>query len=125
MRAVLVFLTDTVIPQVTIRQMPDVLVLDRMDIPRSLRRPQPGSLSERQFVGVDLHLHRSVICRIDERNQQLECVQIDNDPKALVKAVRAAGRVRRSRSRRRMAGTGWSMRCRRPGSRCIWRIRTG
>jgi transposase len=41
---------------------------------------------------VDLHLHRSVICRIDERGQQLDCVQIDNDPKALVKAVRAAGR---------------------------------
>jgi transposase len=41
---------------------------------------------------VDLHLHRSVICRIDERGRQLECVQIDNDPKALVKAVRPAGR---------------------------------
>jgi transposase len=50
------------------------------------------AISEKQFVGVDLHLHRSVICRIDSRGQQLECVQIDNDPKALVKAVRAAGR---------------------------------
>lgn len=49
-------------------------------------------ISEKQFVGVDLHLHRSVICRIDDRGQQLECVQIDNDPKALVKAVRAAGK---------------------------------
>ena len=37
-RAVLVFLTCTVIPQVTIRQMPDVLVLDRMDIPRIFKR---------------------------------------------------------------------------------------
>ncbi len=44
------------------------------------------AISEKQFVGVDLHLHRSVICRIDSRGQQLECVQIDNDPKALVKA---------------------------------------
>jgi hypothetical protein len=39
------------------------------------------AISEKQFVGVDLHLHRSVICRIDGRGQQLECVQIDNDPK--------------------------------------------
>lgn len=37
-RAVLVFLTATVIPQVTIKQMPDVLVLDRMDIPGAFRR---------------------------------------------------------------------------------------
>jgi transposase len=50
------------------------------------------AISEKQFVGVDLHLHRSVICRIDGRGEQLDCVQIDNDPKALVKAVRAAGR---------------------------------
>jgi len=49
-------------------------------------------ISEKQFVGVDLHLHRSVICRIDERGQQLDCVQIDNDPRALVHEVRKAGR---------------------------------
>ena len=49
-------------------------------------------ISEKQWVGVDLHLHRSVICRIDEQGRQLDCVQIDNDPKALVKAVRPAGR---------------------------------
>jgi transposase len=57
------------------------------------RRPAVSDgISSKQFVGVDLHLHRSVICRIDERGQQLEVVQIDNDPKALVKAVRPAGR---------------------------------
>jgi hypothetical protein len=38
-KAVLVILTGTVIPQVTIKQMPqDVLVLDRMDIPRIFKR---------------------------------------------------------------------------------------
>lgn len=37
-RAVLVFLTGTVLPQVTIKQMPDVLVLDRMDIPGVFKR---------------------------------------------------------------------------------------
>jgi transposase len=49
-------------------------------------------ISNKQFVGVDLHLHRSVICRIDERGQQLDCVQLDNDPTALVREVRKAGR---------------------------------
>lgn len=38
-RAVLVFLTGTVVPQVTIKQMPeDVLVLDRMDLPGAFKR---------------------------------------------------------------------------------------
>jgi transposase len=57
------------------------------------RRPAVSDgISEKQFVGVDLHLHRSVVCRINGRGQQLDCAQIDNDPKALVKAVRSAGR---------------------------------
>lgn len=38
-RTVLVFLTGTVLPQVTVKQMPtNVLVLDRMDIPRAFKR---------------------------------------------------------------------------------------
>ena len=38
-KAVLVLLTGTVIPQVTIKQMPDdLLVLDRMDVPRVFRK---------------------------------------------------------------------------------------
>jgi transposase len=49
-------------------------------------------ISDKQWVGIDLHLHRSVICRIDAAGKQLDCVQIDNDPKALVKEVRTAGR---------------------------------
>ncbi len=48
--------------------------------------------SSRQWVGVDLHLHRSVICRIDEQGRQLDCVRIDNDPRALVAEVLKAGR---------------------------------
>ena len=51
-----------------------------------------NAIAEKQFVGIDLHLHRSVIVRIDERGQQLDCVQIDNDPKTLVREVRKAGR---------------------------------
>ncbi len=48
--------------------------------------------SSKQWVGVDLHLHRSVIVRIDEQGRELECVRIDNDPKTLVAQVRKAGR---------------------------------
>ena len=51
-----------------------------------------NGISEEQWVGIDLHLHRSVISRIDGAGKQLDCVQIDNDPKALVKEVRKAGR---------------------------------
>ena len=46
----------------------------------------------RQFVGVDLHLHRSVIAIIDEQGNECGWVRIDNDPKALVREVRKAGR---------------------------------
>jgi transposase len=51
-----------------------------------------GIAAGRQFVGIDLHLHRSVIARIDDRGREVETVRIDNDPKVLVAEVRKAGR---------------------------------
>jgi hypothetical protein len=36
-----------------------------------------------QVVGIDLHLHRSVIARIDGQVTELGWVRIDNDPAAL------------------------------------------
>jgi transposase len=51
-----------------------------------------SSISERQWVGVDLHLHRSVIARIDASGEELGWVRIDNDPKVLVRECRRAGR---------------------------------
>ena len=45
----------------------------------------------RRFVGIDLHLHRSVIAGLDEVGEQLGWVRIDNDPKALVREVCKAG----------------------------------
>src|SRR3954468_11648041 len=45
-----------------------------------------------QVVGIDLHLYRSVIARIDERGEQLGWVRINNDPKVLVRECRKAGR---------------------------------
>jgi transposase len=50
-----------------------------------------GIAGKAQFVGVDLHLHRSVIVRIDNRGREVECVRIDNDPAALVREVGKAG----------------------------------
>jgi transposase len=44
-----------------------------------------------RFVGVDLHLHRSVIAGLDDAGEQFGWVRIDNDPKALVREVRRAG----------------------------------
>jgi transposase len=43
-------------------------------------------------VGIDLHLHRSVIGRIDDHGNELGWVRIDNDPKALRAECRKAGR---------------------------------
>jgi len=51
-----------------------------------------GTAVDRQFVGVDLHSRRSVICRIDAGGVELACRQIDNDAKTLVREVRRAGR---------------------------------
>jgi transposase len=46
----------------------------------------------RQFVAVDLHLHRSVIGRLDAEGNELGWVRIDNDPRSLVREVRKAGK---------------------------------
>lgn len=50
-----------------------------------------GIPAGRRFVGIDLHLHRSVIAGLDEGGNELGWVRIDNDPKALVREVRKAG----------------------------------
>ncbi len=50
-----------------------------------------GIARKKQFVGVDLHLHRSVIVRIDNRGRELECVRIDNSVSGLVAEVAKAG----------------------------------
>jgi transposase len=50
-----------------------------------------SSISEKRSVGIDLHLHRSVIAALDEQGKQLGWVRIDNDPKTLVAEVRKCG----------------------------------
>ena len=49
-------------------------------------------IADRQVVGIDLHLHRSVIARIDDQGNELGWVRIDNDPTALVAECRKVGR---------------------------------
>jgi transposase len=51
-----------------------------------------SSISGRKVVGVDLHLHRSVIAVIDEQGLEQGWVRIDNDPRVLVRECRKAGR---------------------------------
>lgn len=61
MRAVLVILTGTVIPQVTIKQMPeDVVVLDRMDVPGVFKRASQR-LTEEQVAAVYEQARRSTL----------------------------------------------------------------
>ena len=60
-RAVLVILTGTVVPQVTIKQMPeDVVVLDRMDVPGVFKRA-PKRLTEAQVTHVYEQARRSTL----------------------------------------------------------------
>ena len=45
----------------------------------------------KQFVGIDLHRHRSVIARQDAEGHQLAVTRITNDPVALAEQIRKAG----------------------------------
>jgi transposase len=45
----------------------------------------------RQYVGIDLHKHRSVIVTMDEAGKVSSTVRIDNDPVALAAEVAKAG----------------------------------
>jgi hypothetical protein len=46
---------------------------------------------ERQYVAIDLHLHRSLIVRENEAGEKVGVTRIDNDPLALAEALREAG----------------------------------
>jgi hypothetical protein len=62
-KAVLVILTGTVIPQVTIKQMPeDVLVLDRMDVPGVFKKA-PRRMTDQQVAQVYEQARRSPLWR--------------------------------------------------------------
>ena len=48
-------------------------------------------MSEREYVGIDLHRRRSVIVRVDQQGKHLSTVRVDNDPLEVMAAVGAAG----------------------------------
>jgi transposase len=48
-------------------------------------------VSERQYVGIDLHRRRSVIVRVDREGNHLSTVRVANDPLEVARAVEAAG----------------------------------
>ena len=48
-------------------------------------------MSEREYVGIDLHRRRSVIVRVDHEGKHLSTVRLPNDPVEVMAAVNAAG----------------------------------
>ena len=46
---------------------------------------------ERQYVAIDLHLHRSLIVTENAAGEEVSVVRIDNDPVALSLALAQAG----------------------------------
>jgi transposase len=48
-------------------------------------------VSERQYVGIDLHRRRSVIVRVDEQGRHLSTKRVVNDPAEVMAAVAEAG----------------------------------
>ena len=73
----------------------------------STRREAPMG---KEYVGIDLHRRRSVIYRMDEAGEKIDCVRIDNDPVWFAQEVEHGpqGQPRR-RSRPPTAGTGRSI----------------
>jgi hypothetical protein len=50
----------------------------------STRREAPMG---KEYVGIDLHRRRSVIYRMDEAGERIDCVRINNDPVWLAEEV--------------------------------------
>ena len=48
-------------------------------------------MSERQYVGIDLHRRRSVIVRVDQQGNHLGTKRVVNDPAEVMAAVAEAG----------------------------------
>jgi hypothetical protein len=58
-------------------------------------------IAGRQIVGIDLHLPRSVIARIDEHGHEPGWVRIDSDRKKLIAECRKANAMTHPRVRSR------------------------
>jgi hypothetical protein len=60
-------------------------------IPTAKEAPVSAAYDAKQFVGIDLHRRRSVICRTDQHGNVLEAVRISNDPQLLAQVMGRAG----------------------------------
>jgi hypothetical protein len=47
-------------------------------------------VSQKEYVGIDLHRRRSVIVRVNEQGEKLSALRLDNDPE-LAAAIAQAG----------------------------------
>jgi transposase len=67
-------------------------MLGLFTVPFRRRRPLVNEeYVGRQFVGIDLHRHRSVLVRMTESGERLGGVRINNDPYAFQWAMAEAG----------------------------------
>jgi transposase len=48
-------------------------------------------VSQRQYVGIDLHRRRSVIVRVSQSGEKLATYHLDNDPMLIAAAIKEAG----------------------------------
>src|SRR5581483_1972112 len=62
----------------------------KLGVAKSRSRARRGAV-ERQYVAIDLHLHRSLIVRENEAGEQVGVLRIENDPVALSLALAEAG----------------------------------
>jgi transposase len=68
------------------------VIIGLLTIPFSTKEaPVSEDYDGRQFVGIDLHRRRSVLVRMTETGERLECVRILNDPDRLAAVMAAAG----------------------------------
>jgi transposase len=49
-------------------------------------------VSEKEYVGIDLHRRRSVIVRVNDQGEKLSTLRVDNDPELVAEAVAEAGK---------------------------------
>jgi len=54
-------------------------------------RKRGPNVSEKEYVGIDLHRRRSVIVRVNEQGEKLSTIRVDNDPKLVEAAIEEAG----------------------------------
>jgi transposase len=66
-------------------------MLEVLTSPTAKEAPVSAAYDAKQFVGIDLHRRRSVICRTDQHGNVLEAVRISNDPQLLAQVMTRAG----------------------------------